>query len=654
MADNNHDNLNYEDVNIDTTGENVNLLYEKLKLKEETENAAKAAEEGDQPMRLDDASRVKVLSPSRLVAKRFFRNKLAMVGLIILIILFTLCFLGPLFYPYKQTQKFTGINDIEREYAVCGEPTSFVRYFLNTDEKDDVRNYVDSYIKDFEDNGGAAIQRKNAATGDIFEVRKLGEDVYVLYLVGGKLCSVDRFTNEVTTGELPAEHKSQIIAAITNAQRGDSKLELTLDGHTYSIELVSKGTANVYSLFPEGDPRIVPGILASKLVFDSHNAGETLNEEFQVAALTALYDTKEFTIDGKKYTIDTSGEEDLIKDEAGTVTAGISQYAIRSREGKDSFDIEFKSTLVAEVETMIDKNERDASFEYSVPQLNNEGQYDRDEAGNIVLVPETLNIERKEVAGEVRYHVSYNQRTEVWSLFERPSWKHLLGTDGDSYDVIARIMYGGRISLLVGFVVVFLETILGVLMGGLAGFFGGWVDTLIMRLVDIFYCIPTMPIMIILASVFDQQQVKPYIRLLWMMVVLGILGWSGIARLVRGQILSLREQEFMTAAEATGLKTGRRIFKHLVPNVMPQLIVSMTMGLGGVILLESTLSYLGLGVKHPYATWGNMINSVSDIESMKSYTYIWIPVGVLICLAVIAFNFVGDGLRDAFDPKMKR
>ena len=146
----------------------------------------------------------------------------------------------------------------------------------------------------------------------------------------------------------------------------------------------------------------------------------------------------------------------------------------------------------------------------------------------------------------------------------------------------------------------------------------------------------------------------PYNRLFWMMVVLGILGWSGIARLVRGQILSLREQEFMIAAEATGLKTSRRIFKHLVPNVMPQLIVSMTMGLGGVILTESSLSYLGLGVKHPLATWGNIINSVSTIDAMKSYTYIWIPVGVLICLTVIAFNFVGDGLRDAFDPKMKR
>jgi peptide/nickel transport system permease protein len=142
--------------------------------------------------------------------------------------------------------------------------------------------------------------------------------------------------------------------------------------------------------------------------------------------------------------------------------------------------------------------------------------------------------------------------------------------------------------------------------------------------------------------------------MIYLMLILGFLGWAGVARLVRGQILSLREQEFMTATEACGIAPSRRIFRHLIPNVMPQLIVSMTMGLGSVILLESTLSYLGLGVKHPLATWGNIINSVSSIEAMKSYVYIWVPVGILICLAVIAFNFVGDGLRDAFDPKMKR
>ena len=163
-----------------------------------------------------------------------------------------------------------------------------------------------------------------------------------------------------------------------------------------------------------------------------------------------------------------------------------------------------------------------------------------------------------------------------------------------------------------------------------------------------------MPIMIIIGAMMDAMRMDTYVRLMVMMGALGVMGWAGIARLVRGQILSLREQEFMVATEATGIRVKRRIFRHLVPNVMPQLIVSATMGLGGTILTESTLSFLGLGVKHPLATWGTMINSVSTASAMTHYTYIWIPVGMLICLTVIAFNFVGDGLRDAFDPKGKR
>jgi peptide/nickel transport system permease protein len=238
--------------------------------------------------------------------------------------------------------------------------------------------------------------------------------------------------------------------------------------------------------------------------------------------------------------------------------------------------------------------------------------------------------------------------------YAAPSGSHLLGTDGDGFDVLSRIMYGGRISLLVGFVVVFLEIIIGVVMGGLAGYYGKWVDMLVMRLVDIFYCLPSMPILIIVGAAMDALRLNPYIRLLVMIAALGIMGWAGVARMVRGQILSLREQEFMVAAEATGIKVRSRIFRHLIPNVMPQLIVIATMGMGGVILTESTLSYLGLGVKHPLATWGSMINSVSTATAMKYYPYIWIPVGILICLTVIAFNFVGDGLRDAYDPKSNK
>ena len=160
--------------------------------------------------------------------------------------------------------------------------------------------------------------------------------------------------------------------------------------------------------------------------------------------------------------------------------------------------------------------------------------------------------------------------------------------------------------------------------------------------------------MIILGATMDALRMDTYIRLIVMMAALGIMGWASVARLVRGQILSLREQEFMVATEATGIKVKDRIFHHLVPNVMPQLIVTATMGMGSVIITESTLSFLGLGVKHPLATWGTIINSVSSASAMAHYAHIWIPVGLLICLTVIAFNFVGDGLRDAYDPKSKR
>ena len=221
-------------------------------------------------------------------------------------------------------------------------------------------------------------------------------------------------------------------------------------------------------------------------------------------------------------------------------------------------------------------------------------------------------------------------------------------------DMMTRLMYGGRVSLVIGFIVEIISTVLGVILGGLSGYFGKWVDMLIMRIVDVFYCIPSMPIIIILGAAMDNTGVDPQIRMIYLMLILGFLGWPGMARLVRGQILSLREQEFMTATEACGISVSRRIFRHLVPNVIPQLIVSCTMGLGGTIITEATLSFLGLGVKFPFASWGNIINDVNNTFVLQNYWFIWIPAGVLLLLTVLAFNLVGDGLRDAFDPKMKR
>ena len=236
-----------------------------------------------------------------------------------------------------------------------------------------------------------------------------------------------------------------------------------------------------------------------------------------------------------------------------------------------------------------------------------------------------------------------------------PSSEHILGTDNEGYDIFVRLMYGGRISLIVSFIAVFLITILGVIMGGIAGFFGGVIDNIIMRACDILICLPGIPILLIISTILDASEIDAKYRIYLLMIYLTFISWPGTARLVRGQILSLREQEYMVAAEAMGYSTGRKIFKHLVPNVMPQLIVSMSLSLGSMILYEATLSYLNLGVKAPYAAWGTMINIISTNQDiLQNHLNVWVPAGVCIVIAVLGFNFIGDGLRDALDPKARR
>ena len=245
------------------------------------------------------------------------------------------------------------------------------------------------------------------------------------------------------------------------------------------------------------------------------------------------------------------------------------------------------------------------------------------------------------------------------NFLDAPSKEHPLGTDDQGYDVLARLMYGGRVSLIVSFMTVLLLTVFGVILGGIAGFFGGWVDNAIMRICDVLICLPGIPILLILSSAMDGWVELDYMQESWriyiLMLFLTFISWPGTARLVRGQILSLREQEFMVAAEAMGYSTGRKIFKHLIPNVMPQLIVQMSLSLGSMILYESTLSYLNMGIKAPYTAWGSMISIITTNPNiLENHLYVWVPAGVCIVIAVLGFNFVGDGLRDALDPKGRR
>ena len=511
---------------------------------EDNENNVPAPE--GEEFSLNDDRRVKTLSPGALTAKRFFRNRLAVAGLVILAAMFLFSFLGGALSPYAQDQVFYR-NDLQ--------------------------------LKEF-----AAITRNDAF----------------------------RFS------AAPGQELGAVLQAQFNLAVG-KRDSFTYRGVTYRVQ---PSGGDLYSLYT-GDTLV--GI-AYKDIVNPVQSGNALGFDFLYSALTA-YTAGEsaFRSDGNTYSLSETGG--IIQN--GTEIAYISRLIIQSRTSGTVITPQFRELA-----------------EQAITQGYDGFQYE-DTSGlrQFSLVYDAANK---------LWSIREAAATRVWDAYSPPSLAHPLGTDKNGMDMLTRLMYGGRISLVIGFIVVFISGALGVLMGGIAGYFGKWIDNLVMRIVDIFYCIPSTPLLIILGAAMDGMRVDPQIRMLYLMLILGFLGWPSIARLVRGQILSLREQEFMTATEAAGLRTGRRIFRHLIPNVIPQLIVTCTMSLGSTILTEATLSFLGLGVKFPFASWGNIMNDVSNAHVLTSYWFVWIPAGVCLVLAVLGFNFVGDGLRDAFDPKMKR
>ena len=495
---------------------------------------------------LNDDRRVKVLSPGTLVAKRFFRNRLAVVGLTILAVMFIFSFIGGLISPYGQDEVFYR-DDIQlKEYAAMSENTEY-RYLVADGQE-----------------FGTILQAQLTL--------HMGKD--------------DSFSYKGVTYDVTEE--------------GDS----------------------LYSVSSGG--RLL--VIAYKDIISSNDPSQKFGFSFSFSALKAHANGEaEFTANGKTYTLD---EDSVMLN--GEEIAYISRFVIQSKVSGTVITKDFKERVQQAVEN--------GETEYTY--VNDAGQ--------------EREIKLEYNPAKYQWSIKEGTSTRVFDAYSFPSSAHWLGTDKNGMDMLTRLMYGGRVSLMIGFIVVIISAALGVVLGGVSGYFGGWVDNLIMRIVDIFYCIPSMPIIIILGAAMDASRVDPTIRMVYLMLILGFLGWAGIARLVRGQILSLREQEYMTAAEACGLSVSRRIFKHLIPNVIPQLIVTCTMGLGSVIIMEATLSFLGLGVKFPFASWGNIISDVNNTHVLTTYWFIWIPAGVLLLLTVLAFNLVGDGLRDAFDPKMKR
>lgn len=238
------------------------------------------------------------------------------------------------------------------------------------------------------------------------------------------------------------------------------------------------------------------------------------------------------------------------------------------------------------------------------------------------------------------------------------SWKHLLGTDELGRDVFVRLFYGGRISLGVASVSALASLVLGTTIGALSGYYGGIMDALLMRFTDAMLALPTLPLMILLAAV-DLEKIFPApllflargndASILKLMFIIVFFGWMTVARLVRGEFLSLREREFIQASRALGARSSKIIWMHLLPNCIAPIIVAMTLSIGGIILYEAILSFIGLGIQPPIPSWGNMLHNALDY--IRTAPLLAILPGLFILVTVVCVNFVGDGLRDAFDPK---
>ena len=562
---------------------------------------------------LDDEQRVKVLSPGMLVAKRFFRNKLAVAGLVILVAMFLFSFIGGMVSPYNESQVFRKTDHVWKDYAGATYNKSYIFTTANGAEfpAQGQQKFILATNK-----GNDSFEANDVTYG----LEQKGEDYWAIYSsesVATVLTLKGKSTyKQVGNTEITDEIKEGYEEAVANDAN-----TFEVDGTTYTIE--KAGRENQITISGEV-------AFATKKVFSAATNDAEMGFDFQQAALDAIEaGDASFEYDGATYELTTTEKEtstEVVKD--GEVYATVSNLLVSPQAKGVFLSLSFKEAVE---QAIADK----ASTFTAVNEAGEE---------------ETYQLQTK----NTQYVVRSQKATTVNDTYSGPSKKHWLGTDGNGMDMLTRLMYGGRISLMIGFVVIIIEGIIGILIGGVSGYFGGWVDTILMRVVDVVICIPAMPLYIIIGSVMDYYKIDPRIRIYALCAILGIVGWPGIARMVRGQILSLREQEFMVATEATGVRISRRIFRHLIPNVIPQLIVIATMGLGDVILMEATLSFLGIGVKFPYASWGNIVNAVNDVYVLTNFWFVWIPAGFLILLTVLGFNFVGDGLRDAFDPKMKR
>lgn len=614
---------------------------------------------------MDDALAVEKLeSPSKLAIKTFFRRKLAVTALVVLISLFLFVFIGPLFIPMDINYTDTLQGNIAPNYSMMKVPRKLkndirdINGFSNftVGVSNDNNLYVWGYTKD-------------ALTGDDFsKVPETVEDGKVYMAAAGSNHAIVLTTDGKIIG-WGSNNKGQY------APVEDDLGVIEIPDELYNTNLdITKAT------------QLVAGYQVSGIVYD----GKLYlwgNEKALENMTKIVEEANQYCIDNQTNVakVVLSNGNAIVLYENGKISTGGALPAVASAKSMKTRSAVYNLLGYLDAQQIVDIAASNTCYAFLTADgdvlITGAIDYGEDNFADIPADQKVVSI----VAGTRHFvaltdggfayawgHNDYGQTKingkrannifagakqtylvdEDDDLTARAGLKgYLFGTDKEGRCTFTRIVHGGKMTMTVGAVAVIVSSIIAIIIGCLSGYFGGWVDMLLMRITEIFSSIPFLPFAMMLSYIIRNYPIGEKMRIFIIMMILGLLSWTGLARMIRGQVLAEREKEFVTAAKSMGVREKRIAFKHILPNIISVILVSMTLDFAGCLLTESSLSYLGFGVQLPQPTWGNMLNGANNSIVIQSYWWQWVFPSLFLSIATISINIIGDTLRDVLDPK---
>ncbi len=606
----------------------------------------------------DDVFAVEKLeSPSKLAVKAFFRRKLAVAALVVLVLLFLLVFIGPLFAPIDLTFVDANQANIAPTMSMRSVPSGMENNIKS------IHGYANFTLGVSQDN--------------------------TLYIWGSPKDSLSKRDYS----EFPEEIKDgNVVAAATGR---DHVIAITTDGQVIGWGDNNLGQYGIYNGDAETD-NIAE--MPAELINGTIDASK-------VQSLECSYQFTALVVDGKAYAWGNKNNCANLARFVESNLTGVKKVAVTNnyivalmedgsvecpggylnsiKVGERGNRVKLTQVLKKQKVTDIAATKRSFIFLMEDGSVIVAGTADTGELD----VPATVNGEKfVSIAGGSEHVVAVGESGRVYAwgsnsygqcdvdgmtaskvyagayqtytvdadgkLLDSAGLSgYPFGTDGNGRDTFTRIIHGGKMTMTIGAVAVIVSSIIAVIVGCISGYFGGWVDMVLMRVTEIFSAIPFLPFAMMLSYIFTKKPISEDMKIFIIMIILGLLSWTGLARMIRGQVLAEREKEFVISAKAMGVREKRIAFKHILPNVVSVILVSMTLDFAGCLLTESSLSYLGFGVQLPRPTWGNMLNGANNSVVIQNYWWQWLFPALFLSIATICINIIGDTLRDVLDPK---